>query len=313
MPRFYQARAKGFKNEIEFDYVLKNKGIETIDAGQCLFVKKRGNNLENKILYVTVSDDDKSKYVKLYEKMNELHEIKKLFFVEIGNIETWETIDLTVKNSKDEKTSRQILKPKFTLFEFNDSKWIKSEFDVLNDMLERTKLRTAKKKNNEYFQYLKKYSIKELMKIYCNRYFLDVQLESYSKGMIDFDHIVQDGNVYKFVETKEKDPMKDDKNPSDTTKWAFGWDSRRFSWYMYLKLQLGIDTDYVIREIDNQKDRNLVGWKKSTLEKIEILLVGKKVLLMNSAGMHHGYRKDLVVVEVVLYLPLIWLLQTYRH
>ena len=56
-------------------------------------------------------------------------------------------------------------------------------------------------------------------------------------------------------------PIGKKKYPDDESEWHFGWDSRRIGWYMHLKMELGLDTRYVIREINNQTDRQFVKWK----------------------------------------------------
>jgi hypothetical protein len=80
--------------------------------------------------------------------------------------------------------------------------------------------------------------------------------------MIDFDGIINDNENFTVIETKEKDVLKVGTNRAD---WLFGWDSRRLSWYLYLKDQLGLNSTYIIREVDNQTERRLVAWKRISL------------------------------------------------
>lgn len=267
-PRFYKARARGFRNELNFEKILHQRQYKILDAGQFLFTKKNSaHSVENEIIYVTVSDDDKDKYLEFYAQISRIDEIKNAFFVSVHDLTTWKTEPITIKNEKKKKIEEIIVKPEFSVYKFNDDGWISSNFDEIKELLIKRKIRISAKKSREPLEYLEKYDFNELAKVYANRYFLDIELISYNKGMMDFDHIVLHEGKFVVVETKEKDPMRDKKNPSDTSKWAFGWDSRRFGWYFYLKHKIELDSWYVIGEIKEQTNREFVGWKKIEFDK----------------------------------------------
>ena len=95
---------------------------------------------------------------------------------------------------------------------------------------------------------------------------------------MDFDSIIFENEEYIAIESKEKDPMgkwvkkkvkgeEKEIHEQDENKWAFGWDTRRFAWYRFLNHTTGINTWFLVREVDHQKTRNFVKWKKIDLEK----------------------------------------------
>jgi hypothetical protein len=265
--RLYGARVTGFRNELEFGRLGKAKNMNILDGGQFLFSRIHKNlSPENSLTYVTVTDDSKDKYLDFYQKLSHLNEVKRLFFIETGKLEEWGTIDFYVKDGKGNRILDKILMPKLAVFEFKNGGWTRSDFSEIKKMLVQGNLRVAALKPAARFSYMNSYEASELAKIYCNRYVLDVEFASFNKGMIDLDHIMSKDGEYTLIETKEKDPMKDKKTPNDQKKWAFGWDSRRFGWYLYLKHKIGFDVWYIIREIDNQQARNFLKWKKIDIE-----------------------------------------------
>jgi hypothetical protein len=266
--RFYKARATGFRSEIEFGKLISVRGgLNLLDGGQFLFSNIE-ESPENFIVYVTVTDDSEENYTELYSKLSELSVVRKLFFVKIGDINEWETTRITIKNEDNDLTDVDILEPTFSILRFESGSWIESNIDEIKQLfVQRNRNIICAWKSFDPFSYLNSYSVQELKKLYCNRFLLDISLGDVNKGMIDVDGIMKEDNNFILIETKEKDPIKDKANPNDTTKWFFGWDSRRFSWYLYLKLRLEIDTLYVIREVDNQTQRNFVRWKKISIDK----------------------------------------------
>jgi len=262
--RFFSARSKGFKAELEYAAKMKSDGDDVLDAGQFIVSKKDSDeNPENFIFYMTVSSDDKSKYDGLYDLISNLSEMRGMFFIEVGDVSEWNTRKITTKEGVTTNNIQvNIAGPKLSVFRYDCGQWISSGFDEIKEMLvKKSSERIAKNKEN-LLGYLPAYDLKELVNVYCNRFVLDVELGEYNKGMMDFDHIVIENGIYVAVETKEKDPIGKRDFPDDERQWHFGWDSRRIGWYMHLKMEIGLDTRYVIREINNQTDREFVKWKK---------------------------------------------------
>lgn len=267
--RFFNARSKGFRAEIDYATKIKGEGTEFLDAGQFVVSNKgKDESPENCLFYMTVTTDDRERYLNFYEMLSQMPETRNLFFIEVGNQDTWTQRDILIKDDLNrERITTSILKPSFTVYRFNDGAWIPSSFDEIKELIIKSNGdRIAKNKEN-LLSYLLDYSIDDLISVYCNRYVLDVELGGYNKGMMDFDLIVIENGKYIAIETKEKDPMGKRDFPNDERQWAFGWDSRRIGWYMHLKMDVGLDTRYVIREVNNQTDREFVKWKKIDLER----------------------------------------------
>jgi hypothetical protein len=266
--RLYGARITGFRNELEFARLAAEKNMKILEGGQFLFSKKnRASTPENSLTYITITDDEKNDYVEFYRKLAVLPEIKSLFFIEIGDSERWGTARFRVKDQRGNVIQENIAAPHLTVFEFKEGSWIQSGFDAIKQNLVERRTRVAALKPSDRFSYMSSYNIGEIAGIYCNRYVLDVELSCYNKGMIDLDHVLSDAGSFTLIETKEKDPMKDSDNPSDQTRWEFGWDSRRFGWYLYLKHKLGFDVWYIIREIEDQQSRRFLKWMKTDMDK----------------------------------------------
>lgn len=268
LPRFFYARSGGFRAELEYIKKIKEVGVDFLDAGQFVLSKKEAEHSpENFLFYMTISNDDKNKYNGFYDMLSRLQEMKKMFFIEIGEDSLWSTQEITVKDDSNRKRIQvEILKPSFTVYRYEDSRWNPSDFDEITNLLVRSGDRIAKNKENRLL-YLRDYDTDEIINVYCNRYVLDVELGGYKKGMMDFDLIILEDGKYMAVETKEKDPIGKSEYPNDPTQWAFGWDSRRIGWYMHLKMELGLDTRYVIREVNNQTERRFEKWKKIDMDR----------------------------------------------
>ena len=150
-----------------------------------------------------------------------------------------------------------LIRPKLDVFEFVEGEWSESSLEEIREFFPESRQTTCAKKPNN-FGYLTRYEMDDLIPVYCNRYFLDITLAGVSKGMMDFDHIIIKDGKFIPVETKEKSPIKDSDDEKD---WAFGWDSRRFGWYFYLRHKLDLNSWYVIREVKDKDDREFMKWK----------------------------------------------------
>lgn len=267
--RFFNARSKGFRAELDYARKIKKEKVDHLDAGQFV-VSKKGKDTppENCIFYMTISTDKKDKYNKFYDLVFKLAEVKKMFFIEVGDISHWDAKEIITKDMANKNRIQvKILKPSLAVYRYENSIWTLSNFDEIKDLINKSKGdRIAKNKEN-HLSYLLDFDMDEIINVYCNRYVLDVELGGYNKGMMDFDLIIIENGKYIAVETKEKDPIGKKEHPSDPKQWAFGWDSRRFGWYMHLKMELGLNTRYVIREVNNQIERKFVKWKKIDMDR----------------------------------------------
>jgi len=268
-PRFFNARSKGFRAEIEYARKIKGAGVAFLDAGQFVVSKKGSDDPpENRIFYMTITSDKKEEYAEFYELVFKLAEVKKMFFIEVGDVSEWGTQQITIKDDDNRnRIQTDILKPSLTVFSFEDGSWKPSNFDEIKNLIDKSSVERIAKNKENHLSYLLEYDLDELINVYCNRYVLDVELGGYNKGMMDFDLIIVEDGKYMAVETKEKDPIGKRDHPDDPKQWAFGWDSRRIGWYMHLKMELGLNTRYVIREVNNQTERKFLKWKKIDMDR----------------------------------------------
>jgi len=264
--RFYNARCRGFRSELELPLKAREIGWDLLDGGMCFFTRQNWPaNKDNSIVYVTVSADDAQRYVGFYQNLSRLSVLDSAYFIEIGARDSWTVINIPVKNENQERVDLQIPQPVFTVKKFVNGAFQHSSIAAIithfpaitgNGIVCRCKSRDG-------LNYIEQYPVNDLAKAYSNRFFLAITLGRVSKGMIDFDGILNENGNFSLIETKEKDPIQ----PSDNRdNWLFGWDSRRISWYLYLKNEIGLDAHYVVREVNNQTDRVLVAWKKISLE-----------------------------------------------
>ena len=104
--------------------------------------------------------------------------------------------------------------------------------------------------------HLSPFSEKQLLKIYMDRLFFDGFIGfSKDKGKSsDIDLIViRPSGEYRFIEIKEKDLPR--------SKQGFGLDVPRIKDMERIQEQSSIEYHLVVRHINNQKDRELIGWK----------------------------------------------------
>ena len=256
--RFYGARVRGFRSELEFANHVESRGYNLLVGGQFLF-RKRDHRGNNRVLYVTVASEDHGRYVQLYDKLSHVPMVDDLFFMKLKPMESWgsKRIKAIVNGSRQEI---EIPEPTYDLYKFVNSRFQNANISEIENLLEPKTVRVCAEKDRSLFAYMSGYPIEDLAQIYANRFFLDVCLGGYRKGMIDIDGIIANGNNFTLVEMKEKDA-----GGSGEDKF-FGWDSRRLAWYLFLKINGGIDSYYVIREVNNQTARELVGWKYITID-----------------------------------------------
>lgn len=278
--RFYRSKCRGYAAELQFPALCKNKNLEILDGGMFLFRK----SLTNFAIYITVSNDDRQKYLDFYDQISKVSVVKKLFFV---NVTGWndEMTTITIKtdpvlkvdpttlddpkpkllnpndSTKQKKIEVEIHTPKFEIFEYDSGKWKKSDASTIQTLIGEKNTPSVGAKKESWLDFMKTYPVDDVACVYANRFFLDVTLAGLSKGMSDLDLILKMDGKYAVVELKGKVPIKDDVNPSDTSLWSFGWDTRRIAWFLYMKKEIQIDIWYVVSQIDNMRHRNIVSWK----------------------------------------------------
>jgi|SRR3989344_1163212 len=263
--RYYSARALGFRSELEFVREFIKKRADFMTGGKFLFFEQNSAaSAERKLPYITISPDSPENYVLFYNKLMNFPLCGEMFFLQHSmEINKWKRIDFEMKNESGQNIVSSIFEPDYQVYKFNGKKFSKTQINEILNLLPDKAIKSCVIKDKSVFTYLRKYSIDELSMIYADRYFIDVLLRKKANSLSDFDGIWVNGHNYVLIEMKEKDPGPKDRilNKIPKEKWFFGWDTRRLSWYLYIVQSTGLNVMYAIREVDNQKERNFIGWK----------------------------------------------------
>ncbi|MPT32706.1 MAG: hypothetical protein E2600_13795 [Chryseobacterium sp.] len=165
--------------------------------------------------------------------------------------------------------------PEITLYYFSakEKKFIVPTTNIENimDFFESVKvrLRNIHEIKDDTFKWLQdnlsQFSESQLLKIYMNRLFLDGFIGfGKKKGKpSDIDMIVKNSEgKFSLIEIKEKDLPKKNKK-------GFGLDIPRLHDMIRISKQTGLDYFLIVREVNNQTDRELIGYKYISIKDFE--------------------------------------------
>ena len=264
-PHAYLRRSRGFISELKFKEKCKKDKIDYLDGGWIFF---KGDALakEKETVYATASFDDPEKYTDFYSELSKCPIIKSLFFLKIKSSD-WNNVTIKVNGHDDVN----IPEPKFDVYNFLGNKFVKSDIDEFVGMfpvIKPPRFYRIDTKSINLLDYLSEFSEDVLTELYVERFLIDYLLKGKVSYGMDFDGIIVEGKQYFVVETKEKDPGPSNRNSVPKTRWFFGWDTLRMLWYLYLTKTTKINCYSAILEINNQKDRKFVAWKRCELLKL---------------------------------------------
>ena len=266
---YFQRRIAGFEPEIEFELEIQNKTkFNFIRGGTVFFPELDGTkNMQHQFTYVTIDSLESKEYSKIYKKLSSWKDIKDLFYLKL-NLNNWEDEEYTVnqeKNGKLRLIKTKILKPNFKIYNYDRKLNIFKESDTNNFSQifkngrkkpeEATKFRLKEK---ERFNYLNKFEIEILKKLYAERYFLAKKYEECVFIPIDIDGFIYNEKKLLMVEIKGKSPITN--NKADKIAWSYGWDTRRLIWYHFLQLKIGIEILYCIRNVYQKENNTFINW-----------------------------------------------------
>jgi len=267
IPHSYLRRARGFISELKFKQKCEKEKIDYLDGGWIFF---KGGRLteEKQAIYTTTTSDSPDRYVGFYDEFSKCPLIKRLFFFKIIPAEKWGKVK--IKANKHEEL--EIPEPLFEIYEFKNKKFVSSKLNDFIDFFPKIKeplFYRIDTKDIKLLEYLDEFSDKELNELHCSRFIVDYLLKGRDIGYsMDFDGIIIEDKKYYVVETKEKDPGPSDRDKVPKELWFFGWDTLRMVWYLYLIKTTNLNCYNAIMEINNQKDRKLVAWKRCELLKL---------------------------------------------
>jgi len=270
----YNRRSRGFISELKFQKKCVQENIDYYDGGW-LFFKGTALALDKKANYITISFDGFERYKEIYTLLKECPQINRLFFLKLKERSDWnQTKDIPLGSE-----SIKYIVPAFEAYEFKNGDFVPSTLhEFMNEYVDKgARYYNSEGKDIEMLNYFNEYDEKDLISIYANRFLIDILMKYkiYSAPM-DFDGIIKENGKYVIIETKEKDPGPSNRG-TNTAEWFFGWDTIRFSWYLYLRHTTQFLCYSVIMEINDQTTRQFKRWLK-----LEILDFCKNVSWNNA-------------------------------
>ncbi|MCS5613156.1 MAG: hypothetical protein NZ961_22220, partial [Candidatus Poribacteria bacterium] len=234
-------------------------------------------------IYVTISGGNKDDYLPLYSQLRSIRResVSQMFF---GEIRGWNNNQATIRinegipleldiehptdngaipalnqqaRNRQRKVDVQILTPEIDFFEYDGAGWAPTDIATIRGNFNATGVRVGARKE-PFLDYMNGYPADFLRDIYCNRFFLDHLLAGISPYMCDIDKVIVRDGKYELVEVKNKTPVfaANDNGANDLQRARFGWDFRRFAWYLYVWQQTGLDIRFVVARIDDRINRN---------------------------------------------------------
>ena len=281
--RSFNQRVGGYRAELEFTHLDFGNQIHVLSGGWVLYRQILAPNYNNQAIYITISLDDKINYVEFYEIIQNLPEIINCYYCEI-KLEDWENYEINNIN---------FYYPNFQFFRYESGAFIEAELEEILGFFTDKNSRNFRINDKEIsrLDYIHQFPEDAIIDLYCNRFFIDIILKTKKKEIFDFDSLWYENERYSLVEIKEKFP--ENFENADLNVWFYGWDTRRYAWYLYITMMLNIDCKYVIREVDNTEVPNFRTWKYISIHDFN-RSVGWSASLLGGAGMAGGRSSTLI-------------------
>jgi hypothetical protein len=258
----YISRYKGFVGELAFFELLDSKLSirKTYNGGFFLPIEKQNSSLQNPV-YFTVSSSEPDDYIKIYNTISKIG-CSHMFFIKWADhspVESWNMVDVMGFNLP------MPVPPIITyLFDFHLNCFQVCELSTLLDLYpDRVRKNSIGEKiqelvKNEFIDKLARFESKHLLDLYVQRLLFDGFI-GYGKthGIpADIDLIMDSKNLHEilFLEIKEKDLSK--RAPK-----GFGMDVDRIKSIRTLSLMTGTQVYYIVRQVNNQKERLFIKWR----------------------------------------------------
>jgi hypothetical protein len=274
----------GFRAEIELQKLFAEKKFELFEGGFIVPLRD-GKETLNAPIYFTVDHRPASEYKQLYEVLNDGN-FSKLIYIRFDiqkKIDQWKSALL--------QNSEYIFPiPHFRIYDFQKNNFIEAG----NDLSSFLSHFTSKK---EYFKqrikisaeplqliksYLNDYDETQLLNLYVSRLVFDgfIGLMHFKGIPSDIDLIRKDHQNYKFYEVKEKDLSK-------TNPIGFGIDVQRLEDCLKISQVMKVKYTYIVRQVDNQTERNFISWRYIDFENFE-KNTDKSKIKQGGTGMNTG-------------------------
>ncbi len=263
------SRYKGFKGELSFEKLinLKFPYYQVYQGGIIISMDSSSSSLNSAIYFCVVKEDeDILIYREIFKKLKEINFLQ-MYLVTYSNSNWTKSL---VMNFKDEQILLPVPQIKTYQFDFTTSDFING-YNGINPVIENFTQYPIRKRNiyaiepssQEWLmKNLIDYSKSQLLQLYLSRLVLDGYIGfGRKKGKSsDIDIILKSSNGdFRLIEVKEKDLTK------GLVK-GFGLDVPRIHDLNRIANTTGLKYYLAIRHINNQLERNLVGWKKISIK-----------------------------------------------
>ncbi|MCT4234963.1 hypothetical protein HZP42_01045 [Elizabethkingia anophelis] len=266
------SRYKGFRGELFLDSYMKEKypSRQYFEGGMIISKDSVQTSLDNALyLCVIEKSEYNPDYIKILTCLSGIG-FEKMILV-LYDEEKWEIKPVMVFDSG----SVSLPVPDIEVYEFSISEnKFNTPMNNIDDFLNffesyKVRSRNIHEIKDETFKWLQvnlsQFSESQLLKIYMNRLFLDGFIGfGKKKGKpSDIDMIVKNSEgKFSLIEIKEKDLPKKNKK-------GFGLDIPRLNDMIRISKQTGLDYFLIVREVNNQTDRELIGYKYISIRDFE--------------------------------------------
>ncbi|OAD90714.1 hypothetical protein A7A78_14185 [Aequorivita soesokkakensis] len=286
------ARYKGFRGELFFENFLSEKYpvFKILEGGIIMSKNSTKTSLDNSMYFTVLPDtSDLGDYKNIYKALSNIGFMEMYIILYADDWQEKEVMKFETETISLKVPSLKILK-----FDAQQNEFIETNNDVKNvtgfleDLPKRGKNQYAIEPDCKEWLIanLSQFSEKQLLKIYMDRLFFDGFIGfSKNKGKSsDIDLIlIRPTGEYRFIEIKEKDLPKSNQ--------GFGLDVPRLEDLGRIQEQSSIEYYLAVRHINNQEDRELIGWKYISITEFEKDVKGNKTI-EGGTGMRSSYSSN---------------------
>ena len=257
------SRYKGFRGELFLNELFKTKkDRELYEGGMIISTNKSAASSLDDAVYINIVDKAKynDNYIEIFRLLSTL-DFKSMYLIVY---DTDYLINTDVMIYEDETIAFDIPKMDVKLYDLNTNSFSEANDGIVTITNEFEN--QSKRNKNTYtitedskiwlIDELSAFDENELYHLFMTRLILDGYIGfSKVKGKpSDIDLITKKNENFSLIEVKEKDLPKQAKK-------GFGLDVPRLKDFDRISKSTGLPYFLIVREVDNQTDRNFLGWK----------------------------------------------------
>lgn len=260
-----KSRYKGFRGELFFeDYISTNyPELKMFEGGIIISNNSQATSSLDSAIYLSIISEENynQNYNIIFNSLSALN-FDKMYLVTYS-YNKWDYLPVMIY--KDETINLFVPELKIYEYEIGSNSFILkgSNHELITDFFDSHVIRTrnshpiSDSTKTWLFDNLSQFTQIQLLKIYMNRLFLDgyIGFGKIKGKPSDIDFIIKKpSGLYRLLEIKEKDLPKQSKR-------GFGLDVPRLEDLERISSETKLKYFLVVRHIDNQQNRNLLGWK----------------------------------------------------